>query len=342
MIGTQRSPLLEAAVNSRVAVRLVIFASVALAAVISRAAPRRVDRDSSAEKVRARPPATWDKATAAVFFDDAFDTLEGQRPDFAALSAGARAGSTPTEPAAGQSDVASAGSFRWSTLVSSDTLADEVKDMKTLVTAAASSVTDFKGGGYDEARVGFSTIALAFAVIAEHDGDVRWKKKDAEQARDLFARVGANCKVGTPQSFAEAKARIDDLGTLLDGSPIEATAEREEDFKWSQVAGRPALMGRLETADEVLAACIASKDDFTKQAEKLLHEAEMVAAIGEAIQRPDYEYHDDDTYRGYAAAMRDAAVKARDAALKSDYDAARTAVGTLKKSCDSCHGDYRG
>ena len=76
--------------------------------------------------------------------------------------------------------------------------------------------------------------------------------------------------------------------------------------------------------------------------EKLLHEAELVATIGEAIQRPDYEYHDDDTYRGYAAAMRDAAIKARDAALKSDYDAARTAVGVLKKSCDSCHGDYRG
>jgi hypothetical protein len=213
--------------------------------------------------------------------------------------------------------------------------------MKGRVAAAVASVSDFKGGGYDEARVGFSTIALAFAVTAEHDGDVRWKK-DAEQARDLFARVGANCKVGTTQSFAEAKARVDDLATLLDGSPIEATAEREDDFKWSHVAGRPALMARLETADELMAASIASKDDFTKQVEKLLHEAELVAAIGEAIQRPDYEYHDDDTYRGYAAAMRDAAVKAREAALKSDYDAARTAVGVLKKSCDSCHGDYRG
>ena len=66
------------------------------------------------------------------------------------------------------------------------------------------------------------------------------------------------------------------------------------------------------------------------------------ATIGEVIQRPDFEYHDDDTYRGYASAMRDAAIQARDAAAKNDYDAARTAVGALKKSCDSCHGDYRG
>ena len=39
--------------------------------------------------------------------------------------------------------------------------------------------------------------------------------------------------------------------------------------------------------------------------------------------------------------MRDAAVKARAAVQKSDYDAARTAVGEIKKSCDACHGDYR-
>jgi hypothetical protein len=318
-----------------------LLAGLVVSAAVGRGAPLRVERGKPTETIRARPPAAWDKASESVFFDDAFDTLEGERPDFAVLASSGRAAPVAgvAAPAGPRGD--SAGGFKWSALVSADTLADEIKDMKGRVAAAVASVSDFKGGGYDEARVGFSTIALAFAVTAEHDGDVRWKK-DAEQARDLFARVGANCKVGTTQSFAEAKARVDDLATLLDGSPIEATAEREDDFKWSQVAGRPALMARLETADELMAASIASKDDFTKQVEKLLHEAELVAAIGEAIQRPDYEYHDDDTYRGYAAAMRDAAVKAREAALKSDYDAARTAVGVLKKSCDSCHGDYRG
>jgi cytochrome c556 len=39
--------------------------------------------------------------------------------------------------------------------------------------------------------------------------------------------------------------------------------------------------------------------------------------------------------------MRDAAVRARDAARRADYDAVRAAVGDLKKSCDTCHGDYR-
>jgi hypothetical protein len=341
MIERVGLPRVEVVVMSRVKIMTMLLAGLVVSAAVGRGAPLRVERGKPTETIRARPPAAWDKASESVFFDDAFDTLEGERPDFAVLASSGRAAPVAgvAAPAGPRGD--SAGGFKWSALVSADTLADEIKDMKGRVAAAVASVSDFKGGGYDEARVGFSTIALAFAVTAEHDGDVRWKK-DAEQARDLFARVGANCKVGTTQSFAEAKARVDDLATLLDGSPIEATAEREDDFKWSQVAGRPALMARLETADELMAASIASKDDFTKQVEKLLHEAELVAAIGEAIQRPDYEYHDDDTYRGYAAAMRDAAVKAREAALKSDYDAARTAVGVLKKSCDSCHGDYRG
>ena len=316
-----------------------LVAAVALWAVAqATAAPARVERRSQAESVRARPPATWDKATESAFFDDAFATLEGDRPDFTNASAAPNRGdSRPAPPSPDDSG----DGFRWSTLVSPDTLTDEIKDMKARVATAVASPSDFKGGGYDDARVGFSTIALAFAVIAAHDGDVRWKKV-AEQARDLFARAGANCKVGTAQSFAEAKARADDLGTLLDGGSVEASVDREADFKWSEVAGRPALMVRLEAADALAAAAVASKDDFTKQVEKLLHEAELIATIGEVIRRPDYEYHDDETYRGHAAAMRDAAIQARDAALRNDYDAARTAVGALKKSCDSCHGDYRG
>lgn len=318
---------------------MILAVAATLVAAPLAAAPPAVRQARASEKVRAKPPAGWDRATESVFFDDAFATLEGERPDFAALGSGGR--TNATKPGGAEVGPAPPVGFAWSALVSPDTLADEIKDMKGRIAAAVASASDFKGGGYDEARVGFGTIALAFAVIAEHDGDVRWKK-DAEQARDLFARVGSNCKVGTAQSLAEAKARVDDLASLLDGSAIEAKAEREEDFKWSQVAGRPALMSRLEVADGLVAAATASKDEFTKQVERFLHEVELVAMIGESIRRPDYEYHDDEAYLGHAAVMRDAAVRARAAALKGDYDAARAAAAAMKKSCDTCHGDYRG
>lgn len=294
------------------------------------------ERGSPKAHKRAAPPTRWDKGTAGTFFDDAFETLQGERPTFSATRA-TIAGPAAAEPATGGG---SSGGFKWSNLISEGTLTDEVKDMKSVVAAASGRPADFKGGGYDKAREAFSSIALAFAVIAEYDQDVRWKK-DATTSRDLFARVGFNCKVGTDQSLAETKLRLADLEALLDGNSPQGKSDREDDFLWSQVAGRPALMKRLESAEAGIGAAIASKGDFDKQLERLVHDAEIVAAIGEAVQRPDYEYHDDDTYRGYSSTMRDAAVRVRDACRKKDYDAARAAASELKKSCDTCHGDYR-
>jgi len=292
------------------------------------------------ERQRAKPPAKqWDKSSRSAFFDDAFTSLEGERPDFLA-AASSRAPAAAGGGVAADTAAGSTTGFRWSGLVSPDTLADEVKEQRKVVAAAVVSASEFKGGGYEKARDAFSAVALAFGLIAAHDGDVRWKK-DAANARDLFARVGFNCKVGTDGSFAEAKARAADLETLLDGGSPEKKADRDEDFAWSQVAGRPALMNRLEAAEQAAAEIVSSKGDFDKQIEALLRDLEMAAAIGEVIQQKDYEFNDDDTYRGYSAAMRDAALRARDAARKSDYDAARAAVGDLKKSCDTCHGDYR-
>ena len=302
-------------------------------AVVATGGPAHADRAAKPVKRSAPPTGAWDKGTAGTFFDDAFATLDGPRPAFASRSAAPVAAvAAATAPADG--------GFRWSTLVSEGTLTDEIKDMKAVVAAATARPADFKGGGYEQAREAFSSIALAFAVIAAYDQDVRWKK-DAERARDLFARVGFNCKVGTDQSLAESKLGLADLEALLDGGAPERQADRDDDFRWSQVAGRPALMTRLEAAEAGVGTGIASKAEFDRQIAALVHDAEMVAAIGEAIQQPDFEYHDDDTYRGYAAAMRDAALQLRAACDEKNYESARAAAGALKKSCDACHGDYR-
>ena len=55
------------------------------------------------------------------------------------------------------------------------------------------------------ARDNFSLLAVLFAVIGQYDGEVRWQK-DAANLRTLFGRAGFNCKVGTDNSFSEAKA----------------------------------------------------------------------------------------------------------------------------------------
>lgn len=290
---------------------------------------------------RSPPPAgAFDAVTSDTFLPDAFATLEGQRPIFTPGAAGVAREAIPSGDPAGPTVTAAGDGLVWSSLISEGTLSDEVKDLRTVLMAACAKPGDFKGGGFEEARVAFSSLAVVFGVIAAYDHDVRWKK-DAATARDLFARAGFNCKVGTEQSFAESKKRLDDLASMLDGNPLTGKSDRDEDFRWSQVAGRPALMTRLEQAQDAMRPAIASKADWVAKQDEFLRAVEMVAAIGEVIRQPDFEYHDDDTYLGYAAAMRDAAVEARAACEKKDYDAARAAVGKIEKSCAACHGDYR-
>ena len=128
---------------------------------------------------------------------------------------------------------------------------------------------------------------------------------------------------------------------MLQGKPQQGKPDRDEDFRWSQVSGRPPLMTLLEAEEKLLGAATASQGDFSKQIDVVLHEAEIVAAIGQVIQQADFEYHDDDSYRGYASSMRDAAVQVREGCLKNDYAKVSAGVAMITKSCNACHGDYR-
>jgi hypothetical protein len=290
---------------------------------------------------RAAPPAaTWDKATTGTFFDNAFSVLSGPRPEFGTAprptpSGSAASGQPVTGPAA-----SGGGGFKWSSLISEDTLVDEIKSHHERLTPAVTSTSTFKGGGYDTARRSFSMLAVAFGLIAVYDQDVRWKK-DAATARDLFARAGFNCKTATDQGFNESKLRIEDLGQMMNGNSPDGKPDRDDDFIWSQAAARPALMARLEEAEKAVATGLSSSSEFAKAQAAIVHEAEIVAAIGEVIGQPDFEFHDDESYLTLSHGMRDAAVRVRDAAMKKDYDAARAAAGGISKACSSCHESYR-
>lgn len=288
---------------------------------------------SGVPRPRAEPPGSWSPAVTSQFFRDAFAELEGPRPDFTKLPEPNDSGGGATKE-----EDAPAGPGAWSSLVSADTLADEIKTMKMEVDKTIAKKRDFTGGGYIEARNGFSSIAAAFAVITVYDGDVRWKD-GAGRARDRFAAAAFECNQGNDKTFAIATQAAEDLQKLISGSQLDGVPAKQVD--WNRIAARPPLMARLERAEKGLAEVSASDTAFAKDPERLLHEAEIVALIGEFIQQPQCEDFDDDTYRGYASTMRDAAVKAAAATRKGDFAAAQAAISALRKSCDTCHADYR-
>ncbi|MFM8633560.1 MAG: cytochrome c [Planctomycetia bacterium] len=286
---------------------------------------------------RSKPPASWPPAIADQFFSNAFDTLDGPRPDFTSIRPANADGAAPAgPPSAGVGN--GGGDGAWSQLISGDTLVDEIKSMKGVIAKAIDKKGDFTRGSYKDARNGFSTIAAAFGVMAAHQDDVRWKKS-AARARDVFSRVAVDCGQGSNDAFASATKGAEDLETLLEGGTLQGPTAAA--MPWHRIAARPPLMWRLEEAEKLIAAAIASESAFGQSAERLAHEAEVVAMIGEFVRQPEFEFFDDDTYRNYAATMRDAADRTAAAARKGDFAAASSAVSGLRKACTDCHGDYR-
>jgi hypothetical protein len=286
---------------------------------------------------RAKPPA-WSKDVLDVFFPDAREALVGPRPDFAASSETIVANTIPSAtPSAATGD----GKPGWSQWIEPEVLESEIKRQSTELEKLVKSASEFKGGGYQDARNRFSLLAVLFAISAEHDQDARWKDS-AAGLRDLFGRAGFNAKVGTDGTFREAVARSTDLAELIRGGR-PTTPTPNADAGWTTISDRPPLMNRMEQAQqERLAQWIANEALFGGHTEEISHEAQLLAALAEVITREGYEYSDDDTFVEYAKELREAAREVQQATELEDYAQARAALGRATKACSTCHDGYRG
>ena len=293
---------------------------------------------------RALPP-RFSKQEKETFSKDAREKLVGERP---ALGPGvakkkpqiAAGGGSPSNTSNSETASGSAG-FSWSKLITPEALEDEIKAHKALVDESVGTPGPFKGGSNREARTQFSTLAVIFAIIAEYDGRVRWQD-DAPAIRELFAQAGFSCKVGTDQSYQQSKLRKQDLSDLIGGGTLADLKEADKVAQWDKVSNRPPLMKRMEVSfDKRLKPWLSSKDSFQENNEKILHEAQILAAISEVIQREGFEYWDDETYLEYAKAMRDAALGIVDGVKNNNYDTANSSAGVITKACSECHEGYR-
>ena len=292
---------------------------------------------------RAKPPKFNDATTSIIFFKDVFaEALEGERPQALGQNAQMVAGTGSAAMANGE-DAAAGGSGnggQWSKTISAQTIQDEVKRINSQLLDTVQNVRKFNGGGFEDARRDFTELAMLFQIIGQYDGDVRWQEF-AFTARDLFARAGFNCKVGTDNSFKEAKERSQDLEELVRGGSI-STRDADPKASWEDIADLPPLMQRLDIGfHQRLKKMTADAGEFNSNVEDVLHEAEIIAAIGHAMSQEGFEYTDDEDYVGYCEAMQKAALDVVQAVKNNDPEAGRIASGEVLKACDSCHEGYR-
>jgi cytochrome c556 len=283
---------------------------------------------------RAKPPA-WSRDVLDLFFEDARQQLVGTRPTSPTSAKTNGAGASSGTQGSAQSD-----QTKWSQIVDGDTLTGEVKRLVAALNEPLSNPAKFKAGGYKACRASFSELAVLFGVIADFDGDVRWKQ-DAAALRDSLARAGANCKAATDQTFAEAAQRKAELDDLIRGEHLGGKAVPLE--KWSALADRELLMKRMEQAmQERVTSAMGNAREFAKQADGVRQEAELLAMFADVIVREDYDYWDDEKFRLHANELKAAAHDLDKAARDSFYDAARASAGRAGQACIACHDEYRG
>jgi hypothetical protein len=293
---------------------------------------------------RAQPPKFTKTDT---FYADAFkEGLVGERPADLSQPAGAAAASGKAAggasvPATAANGASAAAGTGWSALISPTTIEDSIKELKLQVDKEVTTASDFAGKGHKLARRDYSLLAMLFGIAGEYEGDVRWKK-DAPVARDAFARSAANFKVGTPQAHQEAKVRKEELTDLVGGSSPYAGKTAEVKANWGQVANRAPLMQHLESVWEPrLKPALADKAKFTASADKLLHDAELFAAIGEVLAKEGMEDADSDEYKAFCNRLRDGAKAIIDAVKSKNYEQATSAGAAIGKACTECHENYR-
>ncbi len=288
---------------------------------------------------RAKPPEPA-KLKSDRFYADAFkEGLVGERPADLSKPVGVAAIAGTSAPAAGSS-AASPGSG-WSSLISAATIEDMIKSFKLQVDKSVTTLSDFKGKGHKLARRDYSLLAMLFGIAAEYEADVRWKK-EAAPARDAFARSAANFKVATDQAFAEAKARKEELNDLVGGSSPFAGKSADAKAQWSQVANRAPLMQYLESAWEPrLKPALADKAQFAANADKIMREAEMFAAIGEVLAKEGMADADAAEYKEFCIKLRDGAKEIIQGVKQKNFDQASKASSVIGKACTECHENYR-
>ena len=279
---------------------------------------------------RAKPP-QWSPDVLDLFFEDAREHLVGERP-----TPNEQTDKT-TEPSGPANN--SRGRVTWSQWVDGETLVNEVKRLVADLAEPLANATKFKAGGNNQCQADFAVLSVLFGVIADYDGEVRFKP-DAAVIRDAASRAARHCKAATDQSFAEAAELKIQLEELIRGERVIGAAA--ELAKWSDLVERDLIMKRLERSlEERISPALGKAREFTKRAAEVRHEAELLALFADFIQREEFDYWDDEGFRAHAGNLQTAAKDLTRAATDANYEVARAAAGKVTQACSACHEEYR-
>lgn len=285
---------------------------------------------------RVKRPEFTERDSKGIYFGSVFDeAIQGDRPTVVAGPV-----NNPKDPLVGsQGSSNSTDGFAWSDYISGDVIETEIKRLQKLVAQQVTSPGKYKTE-YQQARYSFQMLSMLFAIIVEHDEDVRWKRV-ANLAQPSFAKAAKNARRGDADSYNYAVARRDDLAELIRGGNMTSNEKVAEAIVWGDTVGRSPLMKRLQDTMDRVKPWLSTRDEFTANQEEILHEASLLAAMSEVLAKETMEDAEEEDYVAHAVNMSAAARLMMSNTLSNNYDLVSEGFNQASQACSDCHDEWR-
>lgn len=181
--------------------------------------------------------------------------------------------------------------------------------------------------------------AMLAALVAAHPDAGNWKGVATQvqaQAVELATAAENKGKKNFDTASAAYKKMTDLIAKGKKGDKVDAPGGDSTD--WPSLGELKHMMKRVDVCDKQLRGPTANADAFKKGAEKLRHEAALLAAFSDVSPgfRPGEK-----AFETNAAKMSVASREIAAAAKDGDYEKANKAYTVIKQACNDCHKAYR-
>jgi hypothetical protein len=283
-----------------------------------------------------RPLDVYRDSTAVGGAPTESEPMPESMPPETVASNGTTAETSPMPEPASDAAAGEAGEPDWAGLAPIELLNEEVKELRTRLTANLQTVATYNGN--TEAIVTDGNILASIAAVIErHPGELNWKEKAGHVrglAYDMYLSAGNSGR----GPFENTKAPFEQLTTILDGGPADGEAE---EAALSDVGDRAEIMKRIDEGFGWLRADINTESRLKEDKERVIREASVLATLARIIGDPNYEDATADTYKMFLQQFIDGCqgmVAAANAENFAQYESARNMVdGT----CTPCHQEHR-
>ena len=289
-----------------------------------------------------------------VFFDQPYSVVQDATPigtgetqavastDGGMSGGGMSGGGAPVDATAAKpltAEPAAAAGNEWTTLLSVETLLEEVNTTRNFMKESLQTV-----GAFNSSMLMIPPKAAVMAALAsiamEYPGEITWKE-DAKYIRDFAKQMNESTLQRGRKDQVRLLELYESMSDTLNRSKQADLKEPPETDTFVDVAAMGLVMMRMQSAEKRMKNEAGSETAFTSQKKMILHEAAMLGTMTKVVTMSGYGYEDDAEFLGYAKRIVDAAIAIRTAVEVNDFATYEQSLSNLSTACTECHSAFK-